>query len=171
MKNQRAERFTAIDGGLTVERSNASYVELLHSLGHTRPVDENPGDPAAELSTAMDHENLLTKFQPEMLRFRQRTSRYLTGVDRIHEWTTYEDEGVIALRLRVLLALAGLDTPIESLTYWIRESDSGVEMMVDENDGKTPTAFGRRNVRAFAAGDLGFKQAEHLIAAQVTFTG
>lgn len=114
-------------------------------------------------------EALLIANQGELVAFRRRLSDYLTGIDRPHTWRSFRDEGIVGLILRVELGSAGLRSQVPGLTYWISEADDGYRLYVDEREASLPTEFARRTRRVFPFSELGRKQIEHLVAAQVTY--
>lgn len=164
MSSKRA-RLTALPGRAAHDpRPPAgSDVDLLAS-----PAPAPFPDPL-DAPDAAGHNRTVLDRQPEMARFRDDVDRHLSALDRPHEWSLWEDEGILALRLRVLLGEAGLSTPVGALTYWVREGDDGVEVMVDQHDAPVPTPFARLTRRQLAPGALGFRQARQLVSVQAAY--
>jgi hypothetical protein len=119
--------------------------------------------------TEAQREQLLLALQPEFVALRDAIETYLVALGRPHSWSTYLDEGIVALRLRVAIGDAGLPSPTPGLTYWITEGDEGYLLFVDQVDADRPTDFAERTVRVFPIGRYGIKRIEHLIIAQIRY--
>lgn len=122
-----------------------------------------------EERAALIREAMLRGQQVDLARAWDALETYLAGIDRPHFWSTWRDEGIVALRLRVQLGEAGLPVATPGLTFWVREDDEGFQLLTDWVDAPLPSDFARRTARIFPSGSFGAKRIEHLIAAQASF--
>jgi hypothetical protein len=105
----------------------------------------------------------LERRQPDLAGLRDELDDYFTRLDRPHETSTWLDEGIFGLRIRIDIAAAGLESELDGLTYWVRDADDHFELLVDHRDAPRPTEFARRTRRRLGAGAEGLRGARQLI--------
>ncbi len=115
-------------------------------------------------ASAVGRAALLKSASPELYDLAVRLDAYIERFGRPHRVSTWEDEGLVGVRVAVAV------DPELTLVFWLRE-DQGYELLIDHVDDELPTRFARRTARIATRTEEGIRRHERLVIAAVSVAG